>query len=115
MGRLPVVGRGGWGASADGRGHWTQAGFSLISGGGLRMGQVIGRTDRRAERPVGKPYTPQNLLATLYRALGIDLSTTLPDHTGRPRYLLDDSEPIKEFLYTFPMFTIPRTPPPFSH
>ncbi len=98
MGRFPVVGKGGCGASPDGRGHWTQAGFSLISGGGLQMGQVIGRTDKRAERPVGNPYTPQNLLATLYRALGIDLSTTLPDHTGRPMFLLDDCEPIKELL-----------------
>jgi hypothetical protein len=98
MGRFPLVGKGGCGASPDGRGHWVQAGFSLISGGGLQMGQVIGRTDKRAERPVGNPYTPQNLLATLYRALGIDLSTTLPDHTGRPMYLLDDCEPIKELM-----------------
>lgn len=98
MGRFPQVGKGGCGASPDGRGHWTQAGFSLFSGGGLQMGQVIGRTDTRAERPVGHPYTPQNLLATLYRALGIDLATTLPDHTGRPIFLLDDCEPIKELL-----------------
>lgn len=98
MGRFPVVGKGGCGASPDGRGHWTQAGFSLIAGGGLQMGQVIGRTDKRAERPVGNPYTPQNLLATLYHALGIDLSTTLPDHTGRPMFLLDDCEPIKELI-----------------
>lgn len=98
MGRYPIVGKGGCGASPDGRGHWTQAGFSLISGGGLQMGQVVGRTDKHGERPVGNPYTPQNLLATIYRALGIDLSTTLPDHTGRPMYLLDDCEPIKELL-----------------
>jgi hypothetical protein len=98
MGRSPQVGKGGCGASPDGRGHWTQAGFSLIAGGGLQMGQVIGRTDKRAERPVGNPYTPQNLLATLYRALGIDLQTTLPDHTGRPMFLLDDCEPIRELM-----------------
>jgi hypothetical protein len=99
MGRFPVVGKGGCGASPDGRGHWTQAGFSLIAGGGLRMGQVIGRTDKRGERPVGNPYTPQNLLATLYRHLGIDpATTTLPDHSGRPVHLLDDSEPIKELF-----------------
>lgn len=98
MGRFPIVGKGGCGASPDGRGHWTQAGFSIISGGGFQMGQVIGRTDRRGERPVGAPYTPQNLVATLYRALGVDLTTTFPDHTGRPVHLLDDCEPIKELL-----------------
>jgi hypothetical protein len=98
MGRYPVVGKGGCGATPDGRGHWTHAGFSLISGGGLQMGQVIGRTDKLGERPVGQPYTPQNLLATLYRVLGVDLTTTLPDHTGRPQHLLDDCEPIKELM-----------------
>jgi hypothetical protein len=98
MGRFPQVGKGGCGASPDGRGHWTQAGFSLIAGGGLRTGQVVGRTDKRAERPVGTPYTPQNLLATLYRALEIDPATTLPNYSGRPVYLLDDCEPIKELV-----------------
>lgn len=98
MGRFPMVGKGGCGATPDGRGHWTHAGFSLIAGGGLQMGQVIGRTDKHAERPVGNPYTPQNLLATLYRALGIDLATTLPNHSGRPMFLLDDCEPIKELF-----------------
>jgi uncharacterized protein (DUF1501 family) len=98
MGRSPEVGKGGCGASPNGRGHWTQAGFSLLAGGGLQMGQVIGRTDTRAERPVGRPNTPQNLLATIYRALGIDLATTLPDYTGRPLYLLDDSQPIRELF-----------------
>jgi uncharacterized protein (DUF1501 family) len=99
MGRSPQVGKGGCGATPDGRGHWTQAGFSLISGGGLKMGQVIGRTDKFAERPVGKPYTPQNVLASLYRAMGIDLATTaLPDHTGRPIHLLDDCEPVAELF-----------------
>ncbi len=98
MGRYPVVGKGGCGASPDGRGHWVNAGFSLISGGGMQMGQVIGRTDKLGERPVGNPYTPQHLLATLYWALGIDLATTLPDHSGRPVHLLDNCEPIKELL-----------------
>src|SRR5262245_19623225 len=98
MGRYPVVGKGGCGASPDGRGHWTHAGLSLISGGGLQMGQISGRTDKSGERPVGNPYTLQNLLATLDCALGIDLSTTLPDHMGRPMYLPDDGEPIKELM-----------------
>jgi uncharacterized protein DUF1501 len=99
MGRTPKVGQStGNGSKPDGRDHWVKAGFSLISGGGLQMGQVIGRTDARADRAVGQPYTPQNLLATVYQALGIDLNTTLPDHTGRPIYLLDDPTVIKELL-----------------
>lgn len=99
MGRTPQVGKGACGASPDGRGHWTQAGFAMIAGGGLQMGQVIGRTDARGERPVGNPYTPQNVLASLYKAMGIDLATTaLPDHTGRPIHLLDDCTPVTELF-----------------
>jgi hypothetical protein len=99
MGRSPRVGQSnaGGNASAAGRDHWD-TGFALIAGGGLRTGQVIGATDRRGERAAGKPFTPQNLLATLYHVLGIDPAQTFPDHTGRPQYLLDDREPIADLL-----------------
>jgi Protein of unknown function (DUF1501) len=98
MGRFPVVGRGGCGATPDGRGHWVYAGFSLVAGGGLKTGQVIGRTDARGDHPVGVPYTPQNLLATLYHCLGIDPATTFPHHSGRPMHLLDNHVPIRELI-----------------
>jgi uncharacterized protein (DUF1501 family) len=96
MGRTPRVGtqRG----TTGGRDHWPQAGFALMAGGGLRMGQVIGATDARGENPRGGAYTPQNVLATLYRVLGIDPSATLPDHQGRPIYLLDDRRPVAELV-----------------
>ena len=81
-----------------GRDHWWDAGFAVFVGGGLRMGQVIGETDGRAERPKGRPYTPQNVLATLYQVLGIDPSRTFPDYQGRPVHLLDDRNPIQELL-----------------
>ena len=99
MGRSPRVGRAndGGNANASGRDHW-ETGFALIAGGGLRMGQVVGETDRRGERARGTPITPQNLLATLYRILGIDPVMTFPDHNGRPQYLLDDRMPISELL-----------------
>src|SRR5262249_10260241 len=94
MGRTPRVGtqRG----TVGGRDHWPQSGFALMAGGGLQMGQVVGATDPRGERPSGMPYTPQNVLATLYHVLGIDPVTTLPDHSGRPIYLLDEREKIAE-------------------
>lgn len=99
MGRTPKIGQStGNGAGTDGREHWPRAGFGLFAGGGLRMGQVVGRTDRIGGNIVGKPYTPQNMLATLYHHLGIDPASTLPDHTGRPIHLLDDTEKIRELL-----------------
>jgi hypothetical protein len=96
MGRTPRVGtqRG----TTGGRDHWPQAGFALLAGGGLMMGQVIGATDPRGERPKVQPYTPQNVLATLYHVLGIDPATTLPDHQGRPIYLLDDRAKVAELV-----------------
>lgn len=94
FGRQPKVGN----VTPDGRGHWPAAGFALLAGGGLSTGQIIGGTDKRGERSVGRPLSPANVLATLYRVLGIDLNQTLPDHAGRPQYLLEDREPIRELL-----------------
>jgi uncharacterized protein DUF1501 len=93
MGRTPKVN------SGAGRDHWNDVGFALVAGGGLKMGQVVGATTARGERATGRPYTPQNMLATLYhQVLGIDPATTLPGLNGRPMYLLDDREPIAELV-----------------
>jgi hypothetical protein len=90
MGRTPIINK-----NQGGRDHWP-LGFALLAGGGLKMGQVIGATDSRAWHPKGSVYTAQNLLATAYQLLGIDLETTFLDHTGRPVYLLDDRRSITE-------------------
>jgi hypothetical protein len=93
FGRTPRVN------GSAGRDHWPQAGFTLFAGGGWRMGQVIGATDARGERPRGNAYTPQNVLAMAYRHVGIDPGrTTVTDPTGRPHYLLRDPRPIQELI-----------------
>jgi len=92
FGRTPKINKTG------GRDHWAPAGNVLIAGGGLKMGQVIGDTGSKAERSKTTVYTPSHVLATLYRVLGIDPETTLPDFTGRPIYLLDDRESIAELV-----------------
>ncbi|OAI54533.1 hypothetical protein AYO44_14720 [Planctomycetaceae bacterium SCGC AG-212-F19] len=81
-----------------GRDHWPDAGCALLSGGGLRTGQAVGATDSQGARAKGNPYSVQNVLATLYRLLGIDPGQTFNDHTGRPQYLLDEREPIEALL-----------------
>lgn len=83
---------------SGGRDHWWDAGCAVMVGGGLKMGQVIGETDGRAERNKGRPYMPQNVLSTLYHVLGIDPARTFPDYQGRPVHLLDDRERITELL-----------------
>jgi len=79
-----------------GRDHWPNAYSALLSGGGLRMGQVVGATNRKGEHPVQRPYTPQDLLATIYRHLGIDYNKTLVDYSGRPVHILSKAKPIRE-------------------
>ena len=94
FGRHPFINKRGSG----GRDHWQAAGFALLAGGGLKMGQVIGATDRLGTKPSDGHYMPQNVLATLYRVLGIDPATTIPNHAGRPVYLLDDRKPVAELV-----------------
>ncbi|HUY90894.1 MAG TPA: DUF1501 domain-containing protein [Pirellulales bacterium] len=92
FGRSPKI------EAGPGRNHWPEAGCMLFAGGGLRMGQVIGETDSRAERAKSGRIGFQNVMATVYHVLGIDPKVALPDFRGRPQYLLDDGEPIAELL-----------------
>jgi hypothetical protein len=93
FGRTPKIAMPG-----PGREHWADAGCAVFFGGGLKMGQVIGETDPRAERSVSGQISFQNIMATIYRVLGIRPDATLPDFNGRPQYLLEDHEPIRELV-----------------
>lgn len=76
-----------------GRDHWPQVSCGLLAGGGMRHGQVIGATNRLGEYATDRPVHFQEVFATLYKALGIDVSTfTLPDFQGRPQYLVDANQ-----------------------
>ncbi len=83
-------------AQGTGRDHWPQAYSALLSGGGLRMGQVVGATNSKSEFPTEKPFSPQDLLATVYRHLGIDTERSFLDHSGRPIAILSDGRPIAD-------------------
>jgi hypothetical protein len=93
FGRTPKITQPG-----PGREHWADAGCAVFFGGGLKMGQVIGETDTRGERAKSGTMSFQNVMATIYSVLGIDLTTTLPDFSGRPQFILDDNKPIKELV-----------------
>lgn len=81
-----------------GRDHWPDAQSALVSGGGLRMGQVVGATNSRGEYPAERPLSPQDLLATIYRHLGIDTRAEFRDFAGRPFPILAGGEPIRELV-----------------
>ena len=81
-----------------GRDHWPNAMSVLLAGGGLRMGQVIGATNRRGEEPVRRIMNSNCLLATIYRRFGIDPARSFLNHSGRPVPIMTEGEPIKELL-----------------
>ena len=62
------------------------------------MGQVVGETTSKAEYPVREPVTPQDLLATVYRHLGIDPSHTFLDFSGRPVPILSAGRAIAQLI-----------------
>jgi hypothetical protein len=82
-----------------GRDHWPQVGCGFLAGGGMRTGQVIGATDRLGEHATERPVHFQEVFATLYHRLGIDVNTTtLTDLAGRPQYLVDHRQPMREVV-----------------
>jgi hypothetical protein len=92
FGRTPRINK------VEGRDHWPDASFALFAGGGMKTGQVIGETDSKGERPRTRALTAQDVLATVYHVLGIDLNLKVPDFSGRPMALLDDGKPIEELV-----------------
>lgn len=72
------------GQTIPGRDHWAPAYTALFAGGGVQGGRVIGRTDKTAAYPTTDPYSPYDLGATIYQALGIDLDAEIRDPLNRP-------------------------------
>lgn len=93
FGRTPKINM-----SEAGRDHWSPAMSALIAGGGLKMGQVVGSTNARAEYPKDRPYKVPHVLATVYAALGIDPAMTFNNGSGRPMHILDERATVKELL-----------------
>jgi hypothetical protein len=67
-----------------GRDHWGSCFFGLFAGGGVRGGQVIGKSDQFGGRPATQAYSADDVGATVYRALGIDSASEIRDRLGRP-------------------------------
>ena len=86
------------GVVQPGRDHYPAAMSVLVAGGGMQTGQIIGSTTSKGERPLDRPLDPNDLLATVYRHLGINHREMVPDHNGRPVPLIPHGTPISELL-----------------
>ena len=81
-----------------GRDHWATAGVALMAGGGLKVGQVVGRTNALAEVVTDTPVGPQDIAATIYHTLGVPLHTWYKAQDGRPIELCPEGKPVKELI-----------------
>lgn len=77
-----------------GRDHWGPLSTLALSGGGLQVGQVIGESSAKAEVPHSGLVTPQDLMATVFRVMGIADETSFDDPSGRPIPMLGEGKPI---------------------
>ncbi len=78
FGRTPRLNRNG------GRDHWPSAWTALVAGGGVQGGRVIGATDAHAAEVTDRPVTPQELVSTVFHALGVPADATIPGPDGSP-------------------------------
>ncbi len=93
FGRTPRINEG------AGRDHWPRVSCALLAGGGMRTGQAIGSTNRLGEYALTRPVHVQEVVSTIYHNLGIDVEhTTIADPTGRPQFLVEIREPIRELV-----------------
>jgi len=91
FGRSPVIN------AKAGRGHWTNVMSMVMAGGGLNHGQVIGSTDRRGGTIESAMVRPQDLAATTFQHLGIDLNASWTNNQGRPIPIVQEGgRPIPE-------------------
>jgi hypothetical protein len=81
-----------------GRDHWPNVFSAAVAGGGIKGGRVVGASDAKGAEPAENPKTPQDVLATMYRHLGIDTKVQYEDHSGRPHPVLPSGNPIEELF-----------------
>lgn len=88
FGRTPKVNK------DAGRDHWPPCQTVLMAGGGVRGGVLVGSSDKTGAYPLSDPKTPDDVMATVYHALGFDSDTIIHDQLNRPMPIAD-GRPIK--------------------
>ncbi|MEY4201105.1 MAG: hypothetical protein RLZZ265_2845 [Verrucomicrobiota bacterium] len=84
--------------AAAGRDHWGNLMSIAMAGGGIKGGRVVGASDAKGAEPVDAMKIPHDVLATLYRHLGVDTTVDYLDHQGRPFPVLSHGAPIDELF-----------------
>jgi uncharacterized protein (DUF1501 family) len=92
IGRTPIINK------DAGRDHWPYVMSVAMAGGGIKGGRVVGSSDRKGSAPADNPKIVHDVLATMYRHLGIDINQNNLDYNGRPHAVLSDGSPIDELF-----------------
>src|SRR5262249_49168822 len=93
FGRTPRINQG------AGRDHWSLAFSGVLAGGGIKGGQVIGKTDNRGANVEERPVSASELVATIYQIMGVDRSKRYKSNLDTMVPLVDEkAQPIKEIL-----------------
>lgn len=79
-----------------GRDHYPNVFSAALAGGPVRGGRVLGASDSKGAFPLENPVTPQDVLCTMYRHLGIDADHHYTDAAGRPIPVLPSGRPLHE-------------------
>ena len=93
FGRTPKVN-----ANDGGRDHWNYCYTIMLAGGGMKAGHVYGASDRTGAFPADRPTTPGNVLATIYRLLGIDHRLELHNNLGRPHRIVPKGDVMEDLI-----------------
>jgi hypothetical protein len=91
FGRTPKINK------AAGRDHWGACQSVVLAGGGIRGGQVFGSSDAHAAYPKSNPVSPEDVIATMYQALGISPDNLIHDRENRP-HRISEGRPISELF-----------------
>jgi uncharacterized protein (DUF1501 family) len=93
FGRTPKINK-----NDGGRDHWNFCYSIMLAGGGIRPGFVYGASDRTGAFPNDKPTTPSDIIATIYRLLGIDHQRELYDRFDRPHQIVTKGNVVHDLL-----------------
>ena len=85
--------------TTGGRDHWPRAFSVALAGGGVSGGQIIGSSDAVGEVPKSRPVSPSDLVASIYKILGIDPKLELKTPDGRPISLTPESSKVIKELF----------------
>ena len=81
-----------------GRDHYPNVFSAALAGGPVKGGRAVGESDAKGAFPKSSPKTPQDVLMTMYKHLGIDTEAQYANGSGRPIAVLPDGGPIEELM-----------------